>query len=126
MFAAGNRQNLFFRPPQMSPVLFVLLARVRHDFRILARDWQRDRPGLREKFGIFKCYGPFDGVIVHLLKPFDQMQLVAVLVARRVEPGPVVQPHGVHHQCVSVPFADGIPKPRRIRNPSGGCARPCE
>src|ERR1700674_536669 len=66
----------------MGSVLFVLLARIRHDFRILTRNRQRNRPGLREKFGIFKCDGPLDVVIVHLLKPFDQMQLIAVLMAQ--------------------------------------------
>src|SRR3977135_1747495 len=35
-------------------------------------------------------------------------------MASRVEPGPVVEPDGVHEQRVSFPLADGIPKPRGV------------
>src|ERR1700683_321037 len=104
--AVSDPQNSFFWAPQVRPVLFVLLARVRHDFGILARDGQRYRPRLGEEFWILKRDSPFDVVIVDPLKSFDEMQLVAMLMACGVEPGPIVQPYGVHCQSVSIPFAD--------------------
>src|SRR2546425_6093191 len=43
-----------------------------------------------------------------------QVQLVAVFVTIGVEPGSIVDADGVRHQCVSLPFAHGVPVPRRI------------
>ena len=95
----------------MGSILLILLAGIRHDFGVLARNGQRDGPGLREKLGIFEGDSPLEVVIVDPLEFFNQMQLVAVLMAGRVEPGPVVEPDGVHDQRISIPLADGIPKP---------------
>ena len=98
----------------MRSVFFVFLAGVGHDFRILARNWQCNRPGLGEKFWILECDRPFDAVTVHFLKALNEMKLVAVFVACRVEPRAVVYPHSVHNESISVPFANGISKPSRI------------
>src|SRR5579871_495728 len=98
-------------PLQMRAVLLILFAGIRHDLRILARDGQRHGPRLGKKLGILERDRPFDGVIVHLLKPLDQMQLVAVLVARRIEPGAIVHADGVHDQRVSLPVPDRVAEP---------------
>ena len=106
--------NYFFDAPQVGPVLFILFARVGHDLRILPRNRQCDGPRLRKILRIFKRHGPLDVVIVHLLKSLDQMQLVAVLVARRVQPGPIVEPNRIHDERVPFPFANRISEPRRV------------
>jgi hypothetical protein len=93
---ANNHDVSFLRAPQVSSVLLVFLAGIRHDFGILARDGQRDGPRFRIKLWIFESDSPLDIVIAGLLEFFDEMQLVAVLMASRVQPGPVVEPHGVH------------------------------
>ena len=114
---ANNHDVSFLRAPQVSSVFLVLFAGIRHDFRILARDGQRDGPRFRIKLWIFESDSPLDIVTGGLLEFFDEMQLVAVLMASRVEPGPVVEPDGVHEQRVSFPLADGIPKPRGVHIP---------
>src|SRR5467141_1992746 len=93
---AKNHGVSLLRASQVSSVFLVLLAGVRHDFGVLARDGQRDGPRFCIKLWIFESDSPLDIVIAGLLEFFDEMQLVAVLMASRVEPGPVVEPYGVH------------------------------
>jgi len=102
---------LFFSATQMGSVFFILLAGIGHDFRILARNRQCYGPGFREKFRILECYGPLDAIVVELSELFNQVQLVAMLMAGRVEPGAVIQADGIHDQRVPFPFAGGIPEP---------------
>jgi len=106
---------LRIRALEVNPVLFILFAGVGHDLGILALNGQSDGPGLGIKFGILEGDRPLDVVVIDLLKALHQMQLIAVLVAGRVEPGAVVEPDCIDDKSVAFPMTDGIAKPGRVR-----------
>jgi len=103
------------RALEVDPVLFILFAGVGHNLRILALNGQRDGPRLGIKLGILECHRPLDVVFIDRLKALHQMQLIAVLVAGRVEPSTIVEPDCVDDQSVAFPMTDGIAKPGLVR-----------
>jgi hypothetical protein len=70
---ADNQKVSFLRAAQVGSILLILLAGIRHDLGVLARDGQRDGPGLRVKLRILESNSPLDVVIVGLLESFNEM-----------------------------------------------------
>jgi hypothetical protein len=70
---AKNHDVSLLRAPQVSSIFLVLLAGIRHDFGVLARDGQRDGPRFCIKLWIFESDSPLDVVVVDFLEFFREM-----------------------------------------------------
>ena len=99
----------------MDAVLLVFLTGIRHDLRVLARDRQRYRPLFDEELRIVEGDRPFNVVVVELLETVDDVQLIAMLMAGRIKPGPVIQADRVYDQRITFICSDGIAKPGRLK-----------
>src|SRR5437764_1230339 len=94
--------------------LVIFLARVLHDLPIGA---QRERPRvvplLGERLGIVHDHFVRDVPEVRARETLNEVQLIAVRVADRVEPRLVVEVDRVDDERVAFPMADRIAEPRR-------------
>lgn len=105
---------LGIRTLEVGPVFLILFAGIRHDLRVLTLDGQSNGPGLGIKLRIFEGDCPLDVVFINPLEALGQMQLIAVLMAGRIDPGAVIQPDRIDHQGAAFPVSDGVAKPRRV------------
>src|SRR5579883_651716 len=68
-------------------------------------------PGLGVILGIVNRYFVGDVIRIGVLKPLDDVHLIAVRVPDGIESGSPVESDGVHNQGVAVPSGDGVSKP---------------
>src|SRR5215470_6492966 len=74
-----------------------------------------DDPGLRVGPGILDREFDFQVAQICAVKAFDDVQHFRVRMTDVVEPRLIVEPHRVHHQIISLPVADRVSHPIRIR-----------
>src|SRR3984893_14085435 len=97
-------------------VLVVLLAGVFHNFPFRMEGPDTDAiPGLGVGLRIVDREHVVDVAHIPALEAFDCMQLVAMRGTDRVEPGFAIERDGVNHQRVSLPTADRVSEPGRVR-----------
>src|SRR5712671_3455061 len=72
-------------------------------------------PGRGIGFWIGESHVQFQGVSVHALVAFHEVHLVAVRITEMIDPGSVVIAFGLNDECVSLPPANRVSVPTRIR-----------
>src|SRR2546428_2935052 len=109
-----NRSGLGNLDPAFPETLVVLLAGVLHHLPVGSqRERTRVRPRLGEGLGIIDDHFVGDVTEVGPREALDEMQLLAMRVANRIQASPAVEVDGVEHQRVALPLTDGAADPRR-------------
>ncbi len=68
-------------------------------------------PGCRVRLGILDDELQRQRVAIHALEPFDQVNVVAVRIAVKIEPAFFREGDGIHNESVTLPFADRVAHP---------------
>ena len=82
---------------QVAAILLVFLARVHHDDGVLLLERKAQCKRLLVHLGVFESHRPLHVLGVEFLEPFDQVQLIAVLVTGGIEPGAVADANRVDY-----------------------------
>ena len=100
----------------MFDVFIIFFAGISHDaIRFFsARESACNRPGFGKENRILVGYGPLDLVGVDLFEAFNEVQPVAVFVARRIQPAALIDSDGVDNERVAFPVADRMSHELRI------------
>src|SRR5882762_5044679 len=72
-------------------------------------------PGCGIRLWIGESHVQLQGVRIDALVALDEVHLVAVRIAEMIDPGSVVIPIGLNDECISLPPANRVSVPTRIR-----------
>src|SRR5260370_866267 len=72
-------------------------------------------PWRRIRLRIGKSHVQLQGIKVHALVALHEVHLIAVRITKMIEPGSIVITNGLNDECVSLPPANRVPVPTRIR-----------